>query len=281
MNLFSYFKEGKDRYGDKALVPKIGKIITHAVIAMIVLVFLFGSFGTVPVGSKGIRLTQDKVSGVVENGFYLKVPLIQRIVKMDVQTQKEQIEAQAASKDLQNVSATVALNYNLYPDKVVELYSKIGNDYKSRIIDPAIQEAVKSATAKHTAEELITKRTEVRDEIKTSLTERLANEFIQVSEVSIVNFDFSGSFNKAIEAKVTAEQDALASKNKLEQVKYEAEQRVASAEAEARAIKIQAEAVTQQGGKDYVQLKAIEKWDGHLPEQMIPGGTVPFLNLTK
>lgn len=280
MKLFNYFKEGT-RYGDRVLVPNVPKIITHLVVALVLLVVLLGSFGTVPVGHKGIRLTVDKISGVVENGFYMKIPFAQKIVKMNVQTQKEEIDAEAASKDLQNVSAKVALNYNLYPDKVAELYSRIGNDYKSRIIAPAIQEAVKSATAKYTAEELITKRAEVRDNMKASLVARLATDFIQVSEVSIVNFDFSNSFNQAIEAKVTAEQDALAAKNKLEQVKFEAEQRVASAEAEARAIKIQAEAVTQQGGKDYVQLKAIEKWDGHLPQQMIPGSTVPFLNLTK
>lgn len=268
-------------YTDKEGNLNIGKVILHSILGVILLAVLFGSSGTISAGYKGVKTQFGAVKGVVDSGLYFKMPFIQKVVKMNVQTQKEQIDAEAASADLQNVKATVALNYNLYPDKVSELFNKIGNDYKSRIIDPAIQEAVKAATAKHTAEELITKRAEVRDEMKTLLTARLAPEFIQVSEVSIVNFDFSSSFNQAIEAKVTAEQNALAAKNKLEQVKYEADQRVASAEAEAKAIQIQAQAINSQGGADYVHLKAIEKWNGILPTQMIPGGTVPFINLSK
>lgn len=260
---------------------QITQLVVSSIVGLFIIIILFDTFGTIDAGYKGIRTTWGAISGVQDTGLYFKVPIAQRMEIMNVQTQKEQVQAEAASKDLQNVSAVVALNYNLYPDKVGELYAKIGNDYKSRIIDPAIQEAVKSATAKYTAEELVTKRAEVRDQIKTSLTTRLANEFIQVSEVSIVNFDFSRSFNNAIEAKVTAEQDALAAKNKLEQVKFEADQRVAQATAEAEAIKIQAQAINSQGGADYVNLKAIEKWDGKLPIQMIPGSTVPFINLGK
>lgn len=248
-------------------------------VCFIGLIFLFSMFGSVNAGWKGVRTQFGAVVGQVETGLYFKLPFVQKVVKLNVQTQKEQIDAESASSDLQNVSTTIALNYNLYPDKVTELYTKIGTDYKSRIIDPAIQEAVKASTAKHTAEQLITKRTEVRDEIKTILTARLATEFIQVTEVSIVNFDFSQSFNQAIEAKVTAEQNALAAKNKLEQVKFEAEQRIAQATAEAEAIRISAQAINSQGGADYVNLKAIEKWNGILPTQMIPGGTVPFINL--
>ena len=187
--------------------------------------------------------------------------------------------AEAASKDLQNVAAVIALNYNLMPDKVNVLWKEIGSQYKERIIDPAIQEAVKAVTAKYTAEELVTKRSEVRDLIKTTLRERLVKEYVLVSEVSIVNFDFSQSFNQAIESKVTAEQNALAAKNKLEQVKFEKDQRIAQAQGEAEAIRIQAQAITQQGGENYVNLKAVEKWDGKLPTQMIPNATLPFLNL--
>ena len=155
----------------------------------------------------------------------------------------------------------------------------IGKEYRERIIDPALQEAVKSATALYTAEELITKRPEVKDTIKTLLVERLSQEYILVDEFSIVNFDFSPSFNQAIEAKVTAEQNALASKNKLEQVKYEAEQRIATAKGEAEAIRIQADAIQSQGGAEYVNLKAIEKWNGVLPSYMMGNGTVPFVTI--
>lgn len=257
----------------------ISKIVVHSVIGLVVLIVLFSSFGSINAGWKGVKTQFGAVVGNVDTGLYLKVPFIQKVVKMNVQTQKEQVDAESASSDLQNVSTTIALNYNLYPDKVIDLFSKIGVGYKSRIIDPAIQESVKASTAKHTAEQLITKRAEVRDEIKAILTARLATEFIQVTEVSIVNFDFSNSFNQAIEAKVTAEQNALAAKNKLEQVKFEAEQRLTTATAEAKAIQIQAQAITQTGGAEYVNLKAVEKWNGILPTQMIPNGALPFINL--
>jgi regulator of protease activity HflC (stomatin/prohibitin superfamily) len=139
--------------------------------------------------------------------------------------------------------------------------------------------AVKASTANYTAEELITKREVVRQTIQDSLTERLKQNYVDVTGVSIVDFNFSPSFNQAIEAKVTAEQNALAAKNKLEQVKYEAEQRVEQAKGEAEAIKIQTQAIQSQGGRDYVNLKAIEKWNGELPQQMM-GGAVPFVNIT-
>jgi regulator of protease activity HflC (stomatin/prohibitin superfamily) len=121
----------------------------------------------------------------------------------------------------------------------------------------------------------------VKDAIKNDLAERLDSFSILVDDFSIVNFDFSSEFNRAIEAKQVAEQNALKAKNDLDRIKIEAEQKIAAAQAEAEAIRIQAEAITQQGGRDYVQLQAIERWNGQLPAQMIPGATVPFIDLTK
>ncbi len=140
---------------------------------------------------------------------------------------------------------------------------------------------MKANTAKYTAEQLITKREDVRAGIIALLTDKMKPFGVTVDAVNITNFDFSPQFNTAIEAKVTAEQNALAAKNKLDQVQYEAQQRVAQADGEAKAIAIQAQAINSQGGASYVQLKAIEKWDGKLPTQFIPGQSVPFLNLNK
>ena len=252
--------------------------IKRSILGLIGVIVLFESWSIVPAGKRGVVLRLGAVNRIMNEGIGWKIPLIESVKKLDVRTQKEEIEASAASKDLQIVSAVVALNYNLMPDSVAVLWQQIGSEYKSRIIDPAIQESVKAATAKFTADELITKRPEVRDQMKKDLSERLVKEYIQVTEVSIVNFDFSESFNKAIEAKVTAEQDALASKNKLEQVKFEAEQRITQAKAEAEAIRIQAQAITQQGGENYVQLQAITKWKGDVPQYMM-GSAVPFINL--
>lgn len=260
---------------------KTYQLIIIPIVILFVLTIIFGTFGTIDAGYRGVRTTWGAVSGTLEPGLYVKMPFVQGVEEVNVQTQKEQTDAEASSSDLQVVHTQIALNYNVYSDKVVNLYQEIGIDYKVRVIDPAIQEAVKSATAKYTAEQLITERQAVQDEIKKFLVDRLTSRYIQVTDLSIINFDFSSQFNQAIEAKVTAEQDALAAKNKLDQVKYEADQTVTKATADAEAIKIQAQAINSQGGADYVQLQAIKAWDGHLPTQMIPGGTVPFLNLTK
>lgn len=270
-----------DTTSDAEKVKLFMRIVGYGFLALVALIVIFGSFTVISAGDRGVVLRLGAISRVLEPGIHIKFPLIEGVEKITVQTQKEQVETDSASQDLQTVKATVAVNYNVAPDKVADLYRTIGDEYKIRVIDPAIQEAVKAATAKYTAEQLITQRPLVKEDILASLKSILSSKDITVSDVSITNFDFSPSFNQAIEAKVTAEQQALQSKNLLEQKKYEAEQTVVTAKAQAEAIRIQAEAITQQGGANYVQLEAIKKWDGKLPTSMIPGATVPFINLTK
>jgi len=242
------------------------------------LMLFFNSVGTISAGERGILFQFGAVQRVLGEGLYFKIPFIQGVKSMDITVQKNEVEASAASKDLQVVSAVIALNYRLDPDNVGKLWQEVGKNYDSKILDPAIQEAVKASTAKFTAEELITKRELVKEDMKSNIIERVAGKNIIIDTVNIVNFDFSPEFNRAIEAKVTAEQSALAAKNKLEQVKFEAEQRVSQAKGEAEAIRIQVEAINKQGGEAYVGLKAIEKWNGVLPEYML-GETMPFINI--
>jgi regulator of protease activity HflC (stomatin/prohibitin superfamily) len=198
---------------------------------------------------------------------------------MDVKTQKYVADATAASRDLQDVKTKIAVNYHILPDSTPQLYKEIGIDYSDRIIQPFEQETVKATTAQFTAEELITKREQVKEQIRVSLAEKLRPRGIVVEDISIVNFEFSPSFTQAIEAKVTAEQNALREKNKLAQVEYEAKQRIAQAEGEAKAIQIQAEAIRAQGGKEYVQLQAIGKWNGQLPTMMFGDNALPFIEI--
>lgn len=249
----------------------------------IVLILMLSPFTVISAGQVGVITRNGAVVRTVEPGLHGITPIIEGVHKVDVQTQKEQADADAASKDLQKATATVAVNYNVIADKAADLYTRIGTDYKSRIIDPAIQEAVKAATANYTAEELITKRPAVTSDIKASLSKSLGEYDIAISGVSIVNFEFSGSFNAAIEAKVTAEQNALAAKNKLEQVQYEAQQRVATAEAEAKAIRLASDAAN---NEKYIQLKQLEvqlkfaeKWNGQLPTNLYGSAPIPFLQL--
>jgi regulator of protease activity HflC (stomatin/prohibitin superfamily) len=212
-----------------------------------------------------------------------KIPFMDTVVIMDVKTQKIQDTANSASKDLQNVETTIAVNGAIDPMKATYIYRTVGNleEIASRIVTPAIQESVKSVTAKYTAEELITKRQAVSTEIKQWLIDKLTKYGLAVSDVNIVNFSFSDDFDQAIERKVKAEQDALAEKNKLESVKFQAQQKIEQAKAEAETIRIQAEAIKSQGGQEYVNLKWIEKWDGKLPQTNLGANQGMIYNLNK
>ena len=257
-----------------------GKTIIRIVVVIIGLLLLLwlSPFGTIAAGERGVHLRFSAVSGVKKEGLYFIVPLIDSVQRMDIKVQKEQTDADAASKDLQTVNIVVALNYHINAEKVAEIFQNLGLQYKDRIIDPAMQEAVKASTAKFTAEELITKRELVREDIKTQLRARLQERDIVVDEFNIVNFRFSKVFNEAIEAKVTAEQSALTAKNKLEQIKFEAEQRVAEAKGKAEAITVESNAL--RSNPQILELRALEKWNGVLP-QVTGSGGIPFITLPK
>lgn len=259
----------------------IKKYIKFGVIGFILLIVLFNlPFLYVPVGYRGVQMRLGNTTGsIYQQGISFKVPFIEGSRNIEIRTQKEVVKASAASKDLQSVDTEVALNYSLDQNKIVNLYQTVGDDFKERIIAPVLQEAVKSVTAKYTAEELITKRNQVSVDIKAMLSEKLTPRGIIAEDFNIVNFNFSEGFDKSVEAKVKAEQDAKAAENKLVQVESEKAQRIAQAEGEAKAIEIQSAAINSQGGANYVQKLAIDKWDGKLPVQMIPGAVVPFINL--
>lgn len=266
--------------------PNPIKGIILIVIGVLVFVFILSivldSIYTISAGERGIVLTWGDPANIpVTEGLHFKIPIAQSVVVIDIKTQRYEADASAASKDLQIVTSKIVTNYHLQADSVPRLYKEIGVDYQTRVIAPLEQETVKATTAKFTAEELITKREEVRSQIKQSLYDKLLPRGIIVEEVSITNFDFSVAFNQAIEQKVTNEQNALAAKNKLAQVEYEAKQRITQAQAEAEAIKIQAQSINSQGGKDYVQLQAIAKWDGRLPSMMMGGdGATPLIDVS-
>lgn len=274
-----------------------GKLARHIISLFIILIFLFGSFGIITPGNVGVKTRLGKVVGTVQQGPYFKLPIIEHVKSMSVKTQtidydkggdkgnekNQDSNLFGASKDLQDVSIGVVVNYHIDASKVAEIFTQYSSveNYQANVIEPMIRELVKSTSAQYTAEELVTKRAEFSDKVNTLLASQFIEKNAVLERFSVTNFAFSAAFSKAIEDKVTAVQNAEAQKNKLEQVKYEAQQQIETAKAQAETIRIQAQAITQQGGKDYVQLKAIEKWNGNLPLQMIPGSTVPFLDLTR
>jgi len=257
------------------------------IIGLFALITLFQTFYTIEAGSRGVILTFGAPSMVpVQEGIHIKAPFVQRAVSLSVQTQKYEADATAASKDLQVVSARIATNYRVDPNKVPEIYQQLGLGYQSSIIQPAEQEAVKAVTAKFTAEELITKREAVRLEIRDLLTEKLAPRGIIVEEVSITDFDFSRSFNDAIEAKVTAEQLKLKAERDLERIRVEAEQieaqaigqknaAIAAAEGQAESIRIIQEQLDR--SPNYIEYMKAQKWNGVLPA--VTGGVTPMIDV--
>lgn len=252
-----------------------------AIGAFFFLVLLFtiglGSWGTVSAGHRGIMLRNGAVTGEIKGeGLYFKTPWIDRVIEMSVQTQKEEIATDAASKDLQTVTVHIALNLSVETDKVAAIYQNVGITYQSVIVDPALKESAKAVISQFTAEELITKREVVREDIAKLLRTKLDPAGIKTAAINITNFDFSKTFNQAIEAKVTAEQNALAAKNKLAQIEFEAQQQVAAANGKAKAITIESQAL--QSNPQILQLRALEKWDGKMPQYM---GTqnLPFITM--
>ena len=263
----------------------VAKVIKHVIVGIIALMILLGSFGTIGAGERGVKTRFKAVVGTIPQGLYFKLPIIESVTKISVKTQEVKYENEnplmSASKDLQDVNISTVVNYHIDPQAVENIYVKYNSveSFESQVVRPAVRDVVKATASQFTAEELVTKRTEFTAQVLAKLNERLSIENVIVEGVNITNFQFSPAFTQAIEAKVTAVQNAEAQKNKLEQVKYEAQQAIEKAKAEAESIRIQAQAINAQGGADYVQLQAIAKWNGILPTQMTPNSAVPFLNL--
>ena len=262
---------------------KKGPMRLALIIGAILVFFVFlNPWVQIGAGERGIVLNFGAVQeNVLGEGLHFRIPIVQKVVPMDVKVQKATTDAAAASSDLQDVSSTVAINYHIVPDKAHIVYQSIGIHFKERIIDPAVQEVVKAVTAKYTAEELITKRPAVSDAMKVTLTERLMLHNISVDAFSIVGFSFSKIFMEAIESKQTAEQLALKAKRDLDRIKIEAEQKVTAAKAEAESLRLQRANISSELielRKVEANLKAIDKWNGILP-QVTGGGAVPFIGV--
>lgn len=240
------------------------------------LLLFFMSIYTVPAGSVGVITRFGAIKGVAQPGFGFKAPIIESVKRMDVRTQKDQVDASAASKDLQTVTSVIAVNYHLDGQYAAQVYQSVGMDYKDVLIAPAVQNIFKATTAKFTAEELITKREQVRLDAENALTAQLLIYHVIVENFNIVNFDFSPEFNAAIEAKVTAQQQVETAKQVLAKTHIEAQTALAQAQGQA-----DAQAALQNTGAlspEYLQYLALTKWNGILPIY-VGGQTLPFVGI--
>jgi regulator of protease activity HflC (stomatin/prohibitin superfamily) len=257
---------------DKANLAPGSWLLRVSGVAAVVLGMLYGMVIIVPAGHSAVLMRFGAVQGELGEGIHMILPVMNTTELMEVRTQKEESTGSAASRDLQVVSTTVALNFRVDPTKVGELYRNVGREYKSRIIDPAVQESVKTVTARYTAEDLIRSRSQVKQQVEEEITRRLSNYGLMVEQdgVSITNFDFSPEFNKAIEAKQVSQQEAEKQKYILQRAELERQTAVAKAKGEAESAKLNAEALKVQGGELVVAREWITKWDGKLPQ--VAGG---------
>lgn len=256
-------EEGKKVFTVNPNGKKVKIIVGVCVALLLIVAISIASITIVPAGHKGVTLNMGAVTGAVMNeGINFKIPFVQNAEIIDVRVKKyESKDNSSASKDLQTIKSSIAVNYRVNQDHVADLYQKIGMSYESTVINPAISECIKSVTSRYTAEELITKRTEVSEEMKKFLQKKLSEKYILVDSFNIINFDFTDAFNTAIEEKQIAEQNALKAKYDLERIKTEAEQAVTKAKGEAEAMKLKNEQISQ----NIIYLEFIDKWDGKMP----------------
>lgn len=257
------------------------KVVVAATLAAIVVMAALSSFVIVHPGMRGVLVQMGAVKDTIfEEGLRFKIPFVQNVISMNVQVQKLESQQSASSKDLQIINTVCAVNYHLDPTNVNKLYQHIGLSYGERIINPAISESLKAVTAQYTAEELISKRSEVGMKIKEILSTKLASYYIVLDEVNLTEFTFSKEFNAAIEQKQIAEQQALKASLDLQRIEIEAQQKIEQAKAEAESLRLQKQEVTSELvelRKIEAQMEAIKKWDGQLPT--ITGGVMPFINV--
>src|ERR671913_189339 len=289
---------GRSRFIVRIVVPIIIGIIIISIIAV-------SSVRVVDAGNRGILVQFGNVDtdASLDEGIHFVVPFRDNVIQMEVRTQKIVEDTTSASKDLQDVSTQVALNYHINPDRAQVLYQQLGFDYANRVIVPAIQESVKQVTARFNAEELITNRETVKNQIEEQIKARLAPYNVVVDALSITEFAFSQQFRTAVEAKVEAQQRALQAQNELRRIQIEAQQNEAKAIGEQKANIARAEGIKQsnvlqaegeaqaitiidqqlRNNPTYLEWLKATKWDGVLP--LVTGGgsdgqgNTPFIDI--
>ena len=252
------------------------KLIGTVIIIIMLVLTAVWSTVIIGAGERGVVLRFGAVEPrILNEGLHIITPFMETVTHMDVRTLKYEVQATAASKDLQDTFTTVAVNFHLDAGQVNTIYQTMGVDYQDRIIAPAVQEVVKASTANFNAEQLITERPKIKLAIEEGLQGRLNQRGIMVESVSITDFKFSPIFAQAIESKVTASQLALKAENDLRRITIEAQQKVAAAQGDAEAIRVIQEQL--KSSPQYVQWYAVSRWNGILPT--VTSGAIPLISL--
>ncbi|MEH2323708.1 MAG: prohibitin family protein [Nostoc sp.] len=247
-------------------------------IFLLFLVIIFRPFSIVNAGERGVVMKFGKVQDeVLDEGIHAITPIVTSVKKLSVRVQQNSFQCYAASKDLQKITTELTINWHVEPTRVNKIFQRIGDKQQiiTGIITPAVSEVLKAATAKKTAEEIITRRTELKEEIDQSLKKRMAAYNLIVDDISLVNFEFSPEFSAAIESKQVAEQEAKQAEFIVKKATQEAQAEINRAKGQAEAQRLQRLTLTSQ----LLQKQAIEKWDGRFPMVIGGNGSVPLINI--
>lgn len=278
-------RKGKDKLKNQkgfiALVPL-------ALIAIIGITVIFGSWFVVDQGYRGIKLRFGEVVGTYEPGLGFKMPLVHSVVDVEVRTQRFDAQTMGYSKDIQNATYSVSLNYHLDPAMVTQIYSQLGTDYEGRLLGPTFFRVLKEQTGKFTAAEIVNQRDRLGAAISEAMSEEMQGSGINIEQVQITNVDFSDEFEKSIEARMQAEVEVQRQAQILERQKIEAETTKVNADANAYKITVEADAnadaIRKQSealrvSPQYVEWVKAQRWDGKLPVTMLPNGATPLIDL--
>jgi prohibitin 2 len=235
-------------------------------------------FATVGAGERGVVMKFGNVQNQeLDEGLHFKLPIVTTVKNLTVRVQKTDVQAQAASSDLQDVNVNVAVNWHIDPVQVSEIFQQVGDlqTITDTIISPAVSEVVKAAISRRPVQAILRERIALKDEIDAALKRRLEPYSIYLDDISLVNFGFSPEFNAAIEAKQVAEQQAQQAAFKAQQAEEEAKAEINRARGQAEAQRLLRATLT----SEILQQRAIEKWDGHFPTVMTGQGSLPLINI--
>lgn len=261
------------------------KNIILILIVILILIIGFASIKTVPTGSVGVKTRFGAVQkSMINEGINFKLPFIEKIVLVNCKTQKIDTTSESSTKDMQTVDVSIAVNYNVNKDTANKLYQEVGLTYEDIIIKPAMLESIKSSMAQYTAEELITKRSEVSEKIKETLVAKISDKGFTVTGFNITDIAFSDTYNQAIEQKAVAQQQVETAKANLEKQQIENQKKISEAETDAEVMRLQNSQITE----NTLKLKELEnqrafinKWTGNLPTTMLSDAMTAMFGLGK
>ena len=292
-------------FKNKDGTTSVKKIVSTGIIVILLASVALGSFIVIPAGHSGVVVTMGSVSDIVlQEGLHFKIPFAQQVVLMDNRIVKLEVTTQAFSKDLQTVSAVLAVNYRVDKGMSYSIYKNIGGSYEAVLVIPAVNEVLKAVVSEYTASTLVANRSAVSVELDNNLKAKLQTSGIIVEDINVIDWDFSDEYIAAIEQKQVAEQNLIKTRTEQEQAvviaeasakqkviaaQADADSAVIAAEARAKQITMEADAQAEANRKlseslsnELINYETINKWDGKLPEvQTGSGGALIGIDLPK